>query len=342
MPPEQFPRASTMVRRRSPIIFLVACVLFLLPGGMALKGQEKSSQASVQTAGLRDGVIGPNDALNIFVRAAEEMTKTWRVGPDGQLNLPLVGTVEAAGKTVDQFERMLTTKLKEFLLNPQVTVSIADTRSAPVTILGAVGTPGTLQLEGRKTLLDILMAVGGPKDAGPTLTLSRRAAQGPIPLPEAHEDDGGKYSVATLNLKDILSGRTPAANLIMQPQDVISVSVLPPPLPRLVQIIGEVAKPGAIELVHKESVSIMQALAAAGGPTHTAAAGRTVIMHVNVDGRRTEIAQIDLRKILEGKVKDIELVAGDIVVVPTSQVKSYLDIVARTMVSSSTMVLTRF
>ena len=321
---------------------MVACILLFSPGGMALRGQVKSAEAGAGTAGLRDGVIGPNDALNIFVRAAEEITKTWRVGPDGQLNLPLAGTVEAAGKTVDEFERMLTTKLKEFILDPQVTVSIADTRSAPVTIMGAVGTPGTTQLEGRKTLLDVLMAAGGPKDAGPTLTLSRRADQGPIPLPEAHEAEGGKYSVATLNLKDILSARTPAANLIVQPQDVISVSALPPPLPRLVQIIGEVARPGAVELVHQDSVSIMQALAAAGGPTHTAKAGKAVIMHVSPDGRRTEIAQIDLKKIMEGKVKDLELVAGDIVVVPTSQVKTYLDIAARTMVGSGTMVLTRF
>jgi len=332
-----------MLRNRSPLISLVACILFLFPGGIGLRGQEKSSQASTQTAGRRDGVIGPNDALNIFVRAAEEMTKTWRVGPDGQLNLPLVGTVEAAGKTVDEFERMLTAKLKDFILDPQVLVSIVETRSAPVTIMGAVGTPGTLQLEGRQTLLDILMAVGGPKEAGPTLTLSRIADQGPIPLPEAHEEQGGKYSVATLNLKDILSARTPAANLVVQPQDVISVSALPPPLPRLVQIIGEVAKPGAVELVHVESVSIMQALAAAGGPTHLAAAGRTVIMHVNADGRRTEIAQIDLKKILEGKVKDIELVAGDIVVVPTSQPRTYLDLMARSTVGlSSGLILTRF
>jgi len=316
-------------------------MLLLLPVAVAF-GQGKSPQAS-STAGLREGTIGPNDALNIFVRAAEELTKTWRVGDDGQLNLPLVGTVQAAGKTVDEFERMLTAKVKEFIVDPQVTVSIVDVRSQPVTVLGAVGTPGELQLEGRKTLLDVLLAAGGPKDPGPTLTVSRKAEQGPIPLPEAHAEEGGKYSVATLNVKDVLAARTPAANLIVQPQDVISVSPLVPPPPRLIQIIGEVAKPGAVELVTKDSVSMMQALSAAGGPTHLAASGRTVIMHVNADGRRTEIAQIDLRKIMEGKVKDIQLVAGDIVVVPTSQAKTYLDIMARSIVGmSSGLILTRF
>jgi len=146
-----------------------------------------------------------------------------------------------------------------------------------------------------------------------------------------------------LNLDDILAARTPAANLIVEPQDVISVSAAPPkPLPKLVQIIGEVHKPGAVELVQQESVSIMQALAAAGGVTHIASLSKTVLMHINVEGVRTEIAQIDLKKVMEGKVKDIELVAGDIVIVPTSQVKTYLDVVTKSLVGSSSLVLARF
>jgi len=258
------------------------------------------------------------------------------------LNLPLIGIQQAGGKTVDEFERTLTAELKAFIRDPQVTVSIVDFRSQPVTIMGAVEKPGTVQLEGRKTLLDVLMSVGGPKEAGPSLTLTRKADRGRIPLPQAREEDSGKYSVVTLNIEDVLAVSTPASNLMVEPRDVISVSPAQKPVPRLVQIIGEVMKPGAVELVHHESVSMMQALAAAGGVTHTASLKKTVIMHVNPDGVRTEIAQIDLSKVMEGKVKDIELVGGDIVVVPTSQLKSYFDIVSRSVVGSSTLILTRF
>lgn len=315
-----------------------ASIFVLLPGWM--RGQEMRDK-SMGGMGTREGVIGPNDALNIFVPAAEEMSKTWRVTSTGELNLPLVGTVSAAGKTVDEIERTLTEGLKAFIRDPQVTVSIVDFRSQPVTIMGAVAAPGKLQLEGRKTLLDVLMTVGGPRDAGPTLTLTRKADQGPIPLPEAREEEHGQYSVATLDLNDVLAADTPAANVVIQPQDFISVS--PKPLPKLVHIIGEVQKSGAVELVQQQSVSLIQAVAAAGGVTHTAALRKTVIMHVYKEGVRTKIARIDLKKVMGGKVKDIDLVAGDIVIVPTSQIKTYLDLAAKSMVAGSgLLILSRF
>src|SRR6266446_10911341 len=141
-----------MARETVLKVALAAAILILSP---CLEGQDKASGGVV---GTRDGVIGPNDALNIFVPAAEEMTKTWRVNSSGELNLPLIGTQRAAGKTVDEFERTLTAELKGFIRDPQVTVSIVDFRSQPVTIMGAVEKPGTIQLEGRKTLLDVLMS----------------------------------------------------------------------------------------------------------------------------------------------------------------------------------------
>jgi polysaccharide export outer membrane protein len=326
---------------RAPALILIA-VWILFPAAVVVKGQGKSSAISGPT-GSRVGIIGPNDALTIYVRGVDDLSKPWRVDPNGLLTLPLVGTLQAAGKTVDRFELDLAAKLKEFVINPEVTVSIADLQSQPVTVTGAVVAPGVQQLEERKSLLSVLMQAGGPKDAGPTLTITRRADVGAIPISGAREEKDGQYSVATLNLKDVMDASTPAANLIVRPQDVISVSLQPPQAaPRLVQIIGEVTKPGAVELVHQQSVSLMQALAAAGGPTHIASTGKTVIMHVNVDGRRTEVAQIDLKKVMEGKVKDIELVGGDIVVVPTSQFKNYLEIGAKAAVTSGGYVLTRF
>src|SRR5438046_4929133 len=99
---------------------------------------------------------------------------------------------------------------------------------------------------------------------------------------------------------------------------------------------------GVAGLLAHASVSLLRALAAAGGVSRTASLKRAVIMHVNPQGVRTEIAQIDLSKIMEGKVKDIELVGGDVVVVPTSQLKSYFDTVSRSVVGSSTLILTRF
>jgi polysaccharide export outer membrane protein len=315
---------------------------FFVPALACPQVQERQPAAvDSGTPGRRDVVIGPNDAITIMVMDEEEISKTWRVGTAGDLNLPLVGKIQAAGKTVDELEIELAQQLKAYIRDPQVHVYVANLQSQPVTVLGAVGSPGTLQLEGRKTLLDVLMLTGGPKEAGPTLTLTRKTEYGRIPLPEARDEENGKYSVASLSVSDVMSARTPASNLVIQPYDVISVS---PQVktPKLVHIIGEVTKPGAIELVQQQSVSIMQALAAAGGSTRTASLSKTIILHVNPDGVRTEVAIVDLKKIMEGKVKDLELIPGDIIVVPSSQLKTYLDISAKTLAGSGPLVLARF
>lgn len=319
------------------ILFL----LLLLCGARLPAQQEKTRPADSGTPGSRDAIIGPNDAVSISAQDADELSKTWRVGPDGNLNLPFVGEIAVSGMTASQLEQELIVRLSKFIKQPQVFVSVSQLRSQPVTVIGSVGQPGSLQLEGHKSLLDILVATGGPKEAGPTVTLTRRKEYGAIPLPQARDEEGGKYSVADINLQEVMEGRSDAANLTIQPYDVISVTPQAKQQ-RLVHIIGEVTKPGAVELVQQQSVSIMQVLAAAGGVTRMAALHKTVIMHINPDGLRTEIAAIDLKKIIEGKVKDLSLVSGDVVVVPSSQLKTYLDITTKSMVAGSTMVLTRF
>jgi protein involved in polysaccharide export with SLBB domain len=187
------------------------------------------------------------------------------------------------------------------------------------------------------------MSVGGPREAGPTITITRKTEFGRIPLREARDEEGGKFSVVDVNVEDVMSARTAASGLLIQPFDVISVSPKEQQSQKVIHIIGEVQKPGAVELVLQKSVSVMQVLAAAGGPTRTASLGKAIIMHVNPEGLRTEIATLDLRKIMGGKVKDVDLIAGDILVVPSSNLKTYTDIAARAVVgSSSGLLLARF
>lgn len=291
--------------------------------------------------GARDVIIGSGDVITIYALDAEELSRSWRVGSNGELNLPLAGKLQAGGLSVEEFEKQLVEKLRAQIRFPQVFVTVSEIRSQPVTVVGAVGKPGTLQLQGRKTLLDVLMEAGGPADPGPTLSLTRRKESGAIPAPGARSVEEGRFTVVELNLPEIMQGRTEAANLVVQPFDLITVAPRPK-LQKMVHIIGEVNKPGAVELVQQETVTIMQVLAAAGGLTRMASPRRGVIMHVNPDGVRTEIAAVDLRKVAEGKVKDLELVPGDIVVVPSSQWKSYLDLSTRSMVAQTVYVLARF
>jgi polysaccharide biosynthesis/export protein len=321
-----------MSRTQPCIAALVLCLLYA-PGRMPAQPQTPAPNTD------RSATIGPEDTLTIQARDADEISKAWRVASSGTVDLPMIGCVQAAGKTVEQFERELTQDLKQYVRDPHVTVWVAEFRSQPVTVTGAVEHPGSFQLQGKKSLFDVLVQAGGPREAGSTVTVTRRAERGRIPLRGSRVDSNGMYSVAELNLSEVINGQSAAANLQIEPYDVIVVSALQQR--RLVHILGEVTKPGAVELVTQDSVSLLKVLSMAGGLTHQASPGNTLITHASADGRRTENAKVNIKQILSGHAKDLELSAGDIVIVPASQLKSYLQTASVSALNAGVFLLGR-
>jgi polysaccharide biosynthesis/export protein len=293
---------------------------------------------------LRELVIGPDDSITIVALNCEQVSKTWRVGTSGDLNLPMAGRIQAAGMTVKQFEETVAERLKKFIIDPQVTAYVSDLRSQPVTITGAVDKPGVYQIAGDKNLFEVLLMAGGPKGAGPTVSLRRSAALGKIGIPGAKEYQDDGYEFVELALADVMSARGDKATMPVLPNDLISVS--PAQSQRFVYISGEVNRPGAVELVSQDAVSLLKVLAVAGGNTPNANLKQTIIMHLNADGSQASGQTIiDLKKIKSGKAQDLALSAGDVVIVATSGLKSTLrDAVSAVMnsgVSSSILVLAR-
>src|SRR5262249_55141168 len=121
-------------------------------------------------------VLGPDDQLVIRVADVPDITdKPQRIEPSGDLRLPLVGKVHAAGMTVEALERELTQRLKVYLQEPDVSILLTEFKSQPVSVIGAVGTSGIRQLEGRKSLIELISLAGGlTADAGPVLRITRR------------------------------------------------------------------------------------------------------------------------------------------------------------------------
>src|SRR4051812_28574176 len=179
---------------------------------------------AAMAADIKRGVIGPDDTVTITALNVEEVSKAWRVGSTGELNLPMVGRFEAAGKTAEQLQVEIADRLKQYVRNPQVTVFVSDFKSHPVTISGAVEKPGTLQLERPMPLFAVLAQAGGVKDAGPTVTISRQTENGEIPFKEARTSADGKFSIVELPVLDVLRGRGDAANIEVHPFDTITVS----------------------------------------------------------------------------------------------------------------------
>ncbi len=296
--------------------------------------------AAALGSSLGRGVIGPDDTVTITALNVDEISKPWRVGEDGDLTLPLLGRIPASGMSAEQLQAEISTRLRKFVKDPQVTVFVSDFRSHPVTVSGAVEKPGVIQVEGPTSLFGVLVQAGGPKDAGPTVTLTRYASNGPIHNPKAVESRDGKYSTLQLPLEDVIRGHGEAASVTVQPFDVVTVAKQQKP--RMVFIAGEVNRPGAIELASQDTVSLSKALAMAGGMTHIASPGKTVIRHIDSSGRETAFAYVNLKKIMSGKAKDILLSDGDVVIIPSSDISTYLQTMSTTAITSSVYILGRF
>jgi polysaccharide biosynthesis/export protein len=97
-------------------------------------------------------VLGPDDVIAIKAPDADEISSSsLRIDPSGSISLPLLGRVQAAGLTVQALERELDARLKTYVKQPAVAVTVVEYRSQPVSVIGSVGQPGVHQLEGRKT-----------------------------------------------------------------------------------------------------------------------------------------------------------------------------------------------
>src|SRR5258706_1316832 len=113
------------------------------------------------------------------------------------VRLHMAGRMMISGLTVAQVEAEVTNRLKQYVKRPDVSVSVTEFHSQPVSVIGSVRTPGVQQVQGRKTLVEMLSLAGGlDATAGTTLRITRRLEFGRIPLAGASDDATGKFSVA--------------------------------------------------------------------------------------------------------------------------------------------------
>jgi polysaccharide biosynthesis/export protein len=265
-------------------------------------------------------ILGPSDQIVIRSVQAKEITdKQVRLEANGEVNLPLIGRVRLGGLSVPQAEAALTKAAEKYYIDPDIAVSVAEFRSEPVSIIGAVGAPGVHEARGRKTLLEMLSLAGGARpDAGPVVKITRQKQYGPIPLPGAR-DTGDNTAVAEIDLKSLLEARDPSENIVVRPNDVISI-----PRAEMVYVVGNVKRAGGIPLGGRSTISALEALSLAEGLDFRAAPGHARILRPSnrkPDAGREEIP-IHLDRILSGKNSDIYLHPNDILFVPNSMAKS--------------------
>lgn len=296
---------------RNPITIFIFILAAILTWGVRAFGGDITSVAPGY-------VLGPDDQISIRIAQAPEfIDKPVRIGPDGYIELPFAGRVKAGGLTPEALRSELTKRFSTTVRDPEVSVSIEDYRSQPVSVIGAVTTPGVHQVRGRKTLVEALSLAGGLRqDSGNIIAITRRGEYGPIGIEGETEDAATGFRTARVDAAALLEGRNPEVNVFIQPNDVIAV-----PRARMLYVMGEVTRAGGFVLNDRDRMSVLEALSLAGGITHVAAAKRAKILRAGVgETGRTEI-DIDVQKIVAGKAPDQVLKAQDILFIPSSMPK---------------------
>jgi polysaccharide export outer membrane protein len=279
-------------------------------------------------------VLGPDDQIVIHAIDSPEISdKPFLIGMNGNVTLPLIGRVEAAGLTVEQLETALIIRLKKYVLEPEVSVTVVEFRSQPVSVFGAVTKPGVVQLRGRKTLYEVLSMAGGPTGtAGSTLTVTRHRENGEIPLTGATTDPTGQFSTAEVNMQEILDGKNPTANIEVRPNDTISVSEASA---NLIYVVGDVEHGGAFTLGGRQRLSVLRALSLAGGLGRTARPDKARIIRGIPSGAKPQEIAVNVKQIFNGKSEDIVLLPQDVLVIPTSSRKVFTTYSVPALVSAA-------
>jgi len=303
------------------------------------------SNPSARALSAQEYRIGPEDVLNINVFEAQELNREVRVSAGGEISLPLLGSVRAAGLTPRELEFVLQELLhRTYMKDPHVSVFVREMQSHPVSVMGAVRRPGVFQIRGSKTLLEVLsLAEGLADDAGETVIILRGAALSaepdsptdhaaasdpPSPGPQSpgeanaasspvNDNRSASESAVQVNLKDLLESSDSRSNPLVHPGDIVKVTRA-----GVVYVIGEVRKPGGFVLKSNEKISVLQALALSEGLTPTASKGAARIIRTDQQSGERKETPINLGKILAGKAPDPFLGPKDIVFVPNSAAKT--------------------
>lgn len=252
-------------------------------------------------SGGSDYKIGRQDLLEIKVFGVEDLSQTVRVADDGSISMPLLGRLAVSGLTKTDLEALIARLLDErFVNNPQVTVFVKEYESKKVAVSGAVKSPGTYEMLGAKTLLEMISRAGGlDKDLGREIIIFRPGG------------DGATRRIA-VELEGLVYAADPTLNLTVEPGDIIYVPAI-----EKVRIFvgGAVKNPNLYEVPRDEPVTVLKAITLAGGTTDRAAQKRVQIMRTDENGKRLTL-EVNLQKIKRGKVEDPILRRDDIVLVP--------------------------
>jgi polysaccharide export outer membrane protein len=293
--------------RKSLLLALIfVCVSCFLP---IVSGQTRPTVAAPETQGanLPAQAIGANDLIAVSVYDAPELTRTVRVSTDGFVRLPMLKQrVKAQGLMPGELESAIAKALQDeqIIVDPFVTVTVAEYNSHPISVAGAVKLPLTFQATGPVTLLEAITRAGGLSPEAGAEILVTRTQPGP--------DGTASALVQRILVKGLIDAADPALNIVLSGGEEIRV-----PESGKIYVIGNVKLPGAFPVGDGTESTVLKMLALSQG-LMPFAAKEAYIYRREGNGSKNEIP-IPLSKIMERKAPDTPLLANDILYVPDNK-----------------------
>ncbi|MFY9675205.1 MAG: polysaccharide biosynthesis/export family protein [Terriglobales bacterium] len=322
---------NRILLRRSQVVVLALCYVGLSShvataqtgvqaasaGGSQASSGVKDESASHPLVANSGAKLGIGDLIEVAVFGIPDLQTKTRISGSGDIYLPLIDYVHVADLTTDEAQELIQKRLEDggFVRGPHVSVFIDEAQSQAITMVGELAHPGPYTISGNRTLYDMISAAGGLSDkAGRLVTIIHR------------DDPDHKIEMQlSANLAEDTKN-----NVDVVPGDTIIVSRA-----GIVYVVGDVQHPSGF-LIEDSALTVLKALALAGGSNRTASLNKTKILRQTPNGVH-EIA-VPMKKILYAKAADVPLEKGDVLFVPGSSAKAAAYRTADAAVSLSTAI----
>jgi len=300
----------------------------------ALQNQLMVQATQASLVNYKDYKVGPEDQLVIEIFGQDKLNRELRVNGQGEITMPLAGVVKVGGMTPQEIEKRLTELYDaKYLVNPQITVAVKEFRHQRVAVTGAVAKPGSYEIIGPRTLLEVLSLAGGfinqgyptggGAQAGDVVNIIRHQNAPDLAKTmkegTAAQPFAPKTETMVIDLRRLVSGQEPQLNIPVRNGDVVHV-----PFAGTAYVLGGVRKPGNIAV--KENITISQAVAMAGGVDPILGTSSITIMRFDDQGKPISI-NTNLSSIIARTDPDLPLKDSDVVVVQESTLKKTLYVI---------------
>jgi protein involved in polysaccharide export with SLBB domain len=264
----------------------------LKPFGYDLFQRSPSTFAPVTNIPVpADYVMGPGDELAVQLYGNQNRNLQLSVGRDGRVNFPELGPVSVGGQLFSQVKSAIEERVQRQMIGVRASVSMGDTRSIRVFVLGEANRPGSYTISGLGTISSALYAAGGVKPVGSLRNIELKR-QGVL--------------VRTLDLYNLLVRGDTADDTKLLPGDVIFI----PPVGPQVSVDGEVRRPAVYEA--KGTTTVADAISLAGGLNPEADMSKVMLTRIDQNQRRI-VLQINPSEAADGKQP---VRSGDLLEIP--------------------------